>query len=295
MKRYIVTGASGVVGSALLEKAAGRTDIEMVALTRGDIAGCGQMPNVRWAQTDYSEESLTRLFEGADAVFHLAGTKGDKTELSDFEGDLVMAENLLDAAVKCEVPCVIYASSRLIYCDPETVPWKEEMAPAPRTAYGINKVRCEELCRRYSEQHGLTTVAVRIAQVLSETDHMRNMVNVFRDLASQGKQLTVIGKSMAKRQYIYSRDLAEILIRLTSAGISGFNIVNIGMEQSYTNLEIAEAFNRAYGSDVPVNYDDSRPETITPSMMDVSKMTALTGFIPGDMDSSLSDMAARMR
>ena len=67
------------------------------------------------------------------------------------------------------------------------------------------------------------------------------------------------------------------------------------MEGAYTNYEIAEAFNRAYGNETPVNYDDSKTETITPSIMDVSRMKALTGCVPREMDSALADMAERQK
>ena len=119
------------------------------------------------------------------------------------------------------------------------------------------------------------------------------MVNVFRDLAEKKQQLTVIGKSAARRQYIYSRDLADVIFSLISADISGCCIVNAGMEGAYTNLEIAEAFVKAYGIPEPVKYDDSAPETITPSYMDVSRMKELSGVVPREMSEVLADMAAR--
>lgn len=292
MKRIVVTGASGVVGNAILEKAAGRDDVEIFALSRStelpESAG-----NISWANTDYSEESLMPLLSGTDAVVHLAGIKGTKTELYEYDEDMRMAEALLKAAAANRVGTFIYASSRLVYGDPEKVPWTEDTEPDPRSAYGKNKLRCEELCRRYSEEYGLRTVILRIAQVLSEKDHMRNMVNVFRDRAEKKQHLTVIGKSAARRQYIYSRDLADIIYSLIPAGGSGCCVVNAGMEGAYTNLEIAESFGRAYGIPEPVNYDDSAPETITPSYMDVSLMKELTGYVPREMDEVLSDMAAR--
>ena len=292
MSRIVVTGASGVVGDAMLEKAAGRDDINVLALSRssGHPESAG---NISWANTDYSEESLMPLLSGADAVVHLAGIKGIKTELHEYDEDMHMTEALLKASVASGVGTVVYASSRIAYGDPEKVPWTEETVPDPRSAYGKNKLRCEQLCREYSEKYGLRVIIVRIAQVLSEKDHMRNMVNVFRDLAEKKQQLTVIGKSAARRQYIYSRDLADVIFSLISADISGCCIVNAGMEGAYTNLEIAEAFVKAYGIPEPLKYDDSAPETITPSYMDVSRMKELSGVIPREMDEVLADMAAR--
>lgn len=301
MKTIVVTGAGGVVGSAVLERSALNEDLKVTALTRKEItekgsdAAADKTPNVTWRSTDYSQESLEEIFRGASAVIHLAGTKGDKTELEDFAGDLVMAGNILRAAEICGVRSMVYASSRLVYVNPDNIPWTEDTPPEPVTAYGINKVRIEELCRSWCDEHDMSITAVRIAQVLSEEDHMRNMVNVFRELAREGKELKVIGKSKARRQYIYAPDLADILLILAGIEDPGFRIVNAGMEGAYTNFEIAESFNRAYGNKTPVNYDDSKPETITPSIMDVSRMTALTGCVPREMDSALADMAERQK
>ena len=294
MRKIVVTGASGVVGSALLEVAGRCPDVSVLALSRRANPE-GSRENISWAETDYSGESLMTLLQGADAVIHLAGIKGTVKELEGYDEDMRMTENLLRSSAANGVRTFVYASSRLVYGDPEKVPWTEDLVPDPRSAYGLNKVRCEKLCAKYSEECGLRTVVVRIAQVLSEADNMRNMVNVFRELARENKQITVMGKSVARRQYIYSRDLAEIIWELAWSEGSGYCIVNAGMEKAYTNLEIAEAFNKAYGNTEPVKYDDATAETITPSIMDVSSMLHLTGTVPRDMDETLSDMAARQR
>ena len=122
-------------------------------------------------------------------------------------------------------------------------------------------------------------------------EKVRNMMSVFLEKATRGEQLKVIGESRAKRQYIYVRDLAEIICRLAlensaASGRTGQEVINAGMEQAYTNLEIAQAFSEVYGLPEP-EYDDSKPETITPSIMDVSKMVERTGFRPRDMRAAL--------
>jgi hypothetical protein len=82
-------------------------------------------------------------------------------------------------------------------------------------------------------------------------------------------------------------------MKMIDANVKGCTVVNAGMEKAYSNLEIAQAFNRAYCSSEPVNYDDSKPETITSSVMDVHRMIGITGIIPRDIDQVLADMALR--
>ncbi|MBQ6151633.1 MAG: NAD(P)-dependent oxidoreductase [Mogibacterium sp.] len=293
MKTVVVTGAAGMIGGAVLEELSKDNDVRIVALSRSDRSGGGSAGDIVWKKTDYSQADLEKILDGADAVVHLAGVKGDKTELSDFDGDILMTENILKAMETCGVRRMIYSSSRLVYADPKTIPWTEDTPPKPASAYGINKLRTEDLCREHCEKNGLQITAVRIAQVISENDRFRNMINVFRDLSIEGRPLTVIGKSVAKRQYLYAGDLAKIIHILISDGHDGFTLMNAGMIQSYTNLEIAEAFGKAYGNDAPVSYDDSKPETITDSVMDVSRMIGMTGFTPMDMARSLEEMAKK--
>ena len=177
---------------------------------------------------------------------------------------------------------VIYASSRMVYSGEDAIPWKETDNPAPNSLYGISKMEGENLCSYYSRKYGFGSTAVRIAQVMGTGEKVRNMMSVFLEKAAGGEQLKVIGKSRAKRQYIYVKDLAEVFCRIALADSKGQNVINAGMEQAYTNLEIAQIFSESFGLPQP-EYDDSKPETITPSIMDVSKMIEETGFIPRDM------------
>lgn len=289
--RIAVTGANGFVGRYLLDVLAKDGNVSVLALSRRTMPEDCNASNCIWAVTDYSEDSLRDLLSGFDAVIHLAGTKGDKKDLKDFDSDFEMMRNLLDAVAKNKVRKILYASSRIVYGNPDTVPWKESYEPEPRMAYGVNKARCEELCRKYSKRHGIETASVRIAQVLGKGEGTKTMINVFQDLAREGRELTVIGKSVAKRQYIYAGDLAEILYMLAVNDYPDIHIVNAGMERAYTNLEIAEIMNRAYGNEAGINYDDSKPETISPSYMDVSILTKEMGYTPMDMEQALNVMA----
>ena len=85
------------------------------------------------------------------------------------------------------------------------------------------------------------------------------MINVFQTLAKEGKELTVIGKSVARRQYIYTKDLAAILKKLALMEDAP-KVVNAGMIKAYTNYEIACLINQAYKNKTPVNYKDEEPE-----------------------------------
>ncbi|MDO4869032.1 MAG: NAD(P)-dependent oxidoreductase [Bacillota bacterium] len=274
--KIIVTGAGGFVGRPVMHKLNSIPEIEAVPLSR--------------KTTDYSVKSLREVFRDAEAVIHLAGVKGGSGSITDFHVNEEITENILISMGEEKVGRIVFASSRLVYSDPLKIPWKEDSPLEPMTMYGISKVACESLCRLYATRYGFTYANVRIAQVLGPDEGARNMMNVFLDTSLQGGQLRVQGKSIAKRQYIYVEDLADILCSLAMDDSGESLTLNAGMPAAYTNLEIARLINQVFGNDTPIEYDDSFPETIQSSEMDVSNLIKKTGSAPRDMEQALKDL-----
>lgn len=277
--KIAVTGASGFVGRSVAENLIEK-GVEVIPISR--------------KSTDYSVDSLTQILQGVKKVIHLAAVRGGDGAMVDYHDNERITENLLRAMAEAGTEQIIYASSRMVYSGEENIPWKETDIPAPNSLYGISKMEGENLCSYYSRKYGFNSTAIRIAQVMGTGDKVRNMMSVFLEKAARGEQLKVIGASKAKRQYIYVKDLAEVIGRIALAGgqapgSAGQDVINAGMEQAYTNLEIAQAFSDVFGLPAP-EYDDSKPETITPSIMDVGRMVERTGFHPRDMRDALEDI-----
>lgn len=274
-----VTGASGFVGRSVMERLDSTPEVKTVPISRSNC--------------DYSVDSLRRLLEGADAVIHLAGVKGGTGSICDFHVNEAITENLLIAMGEEKVGKIVFASSRLVYSDTERIPWEEGQPLDPPNMYGISKVACESLCKLYSKKYGFSYAVARVAQVLGFGEGVRNMMNVFLENGLNHAQITVMGKSVARRQYIYVDDLAEILCRLAEGQASG--VFNAGMAEAYSNYEIADLINSAFDNPTPINYDDSFPETIQSSIMDVRRMIDATGYVPRDMKLALEDMYRKQK
>ena len=287
--RIAVTGASGFIGTELLSGLKKRKGIKVTAITRGGSARADS-PFCTWKETDWSVKSLTEALEGADAVIHLAGVRGTGSDPAEYAVNTEMTRNLLEAMTAAGTKRIVFASTISVYDDENGIPWKEDSALKGRTMYGESKISCERLIREYAAKGGFTYGIVRIAQVLGEGEKRRGMMNVFIDTAASGGTLRVMGRSEAKRQYIYVKDLAEILAMLAEGSggpDAGKNIiVNAGMPDAYTNLEIAKMVNAVFGNTTPIEYDDSFPETIRSSHMDISRLEKL-GYTPLDMEAAV--------
>jgi len=290
--KIAVTGATGFIGSEVVEQLLKIPGIEVTALSRrsheAEFGGA-----VRWVASDYSAGQLTEQLQGADAVIHLAAVRGTSGGIADYQVNETLTESVLLAMGEAGVKRIVFASSIAVYSDTDRIPWTEDMALTPKTLYGITKAACEHLCIYYGRQFGFSYSIVRVAQVLGTGEKKRTMMNVFMDTASEGGEIHVMGRSFAKRQFIYCRDLAAILCRLAQEVDGPGRIINAGMPAAYTNLEIAEIVNRVFENDTPIDYDDSTPERIESSEMDIHRLREELGFDPDTMEEALEDIRKR--
>ena len=290
--KIAVTGVSGFIGTELLAELQNTKNIEIIAITRGG-SEHADTPFCEWRETDWSVESLSKALDGADAVIHLAGVRGTTSDPADYVINETMTENLLKSMINDEVKRIVFASTISVYDDVDEIPWTEDCILKGRTMYGESKINCEGLIWEYAANYGFTYGIVRIAQVLGEGEKRRGMMNVFLDTAREGGTIKVMGRSEAKRQYIWVKDLAKILVML-AAGEGDFDagsdiIINAGMPNAYTNLEIAQIVNKVFDNKTPIEYDDSSPETIKPSFMDIAKLKN-HGYTPLDMEEALREL-----
>ena len=175
----------------------------------------------------------------------------------------------------------------MVYNDDSLMPWTEDAPLKGRSCYGDSKANCERIIREYAGKHDITYGIARIAQVLGEGEKRRGMMNVFLDTARDHGTIKVMGRSVLKKQYIYVKDLVEVLTIL-ALGDENYSadsnmIVNVGMPEAYSNLEVAQIVNEVYGNPAPIDYDDSYPEKGRPFHMDISRLRKELGYEPLDM------------
>lgn len=288
--KIAVTGASGFIGTEILEELQKREDVEVTALTRSREHSRKNSVRCIWKQTDFSVESLKTLFQGVDVVIHLAAVRGTAGCISDYHANETITENILIAMGEEKVKRIVFASSIAVYSDTETIPWREDSLVEPKTLYGITKASCEYLCRYYAKKYGFAYSIARVAQVAGLGEKRKGMMNVFIDTARQHGRIRVMGKSTAKRQYVYVKDLAVAMAAMAEAEGQESGIVNVGMKQAYTNLEIAQAVNQVFENEMPVDYDSSTAETIESSQMDVTCLEKEYGLILADMEQTFRNI-----
>jgi nucleoside-diphosphate-sugar epimerase len=162
--RVVVTGASGNVGTSLLEQLAGEDSVEAVvgaARRRPDV----ELPKVEWVTADVAHDPLDDLLRGADTVVHLAWLfqPTHRPEVT-WQSNVVGTQRLLEAAARAEVGKVVLASSVAAYSprhDDEPVDESWPTHGGGPASYAREKAYVERLLDDF-ESHNPATAVVRM-------------------------------------------------------------------------------------------------------------------------------------
>jgi nucleoside-diphosphate-sugar epimerase len=161
MKRVLLTGAAGGVGSALRKYAAGRYDF--VFLDRVPTPGepgalVGELEDL---------ESLKNAAAGCEAMVHLGGCPGDKDFMSVLlPSNIIGGYHAFEAARRAGVKRMVFASTLQVDNGwREQRPLKPGLPRFPTNLYGVTKCFGEDLGRVYSSNFGLSVICLRFGWV----------------------------------------------------------------------------------------------------------------------------------
>jgi len=270
----VIVGGGGFLGAnlALALRAQG-AEVRAFGRTRYFDA---PLKGVRWMGGTLDDmQKLSNLIDGADVVFHLAGTStpasAEANRLEDVKGSVLGTINLLDLCRTLKVDRVIFTSSGgTVYGDAPDAPFTEKTLPQPISSYGINKLSAEFYFQLYNTTYGMKNVVLRIANPFGPYQHgLKNqgVIPIFMRKALAGEPLRIWGDGSVTRDYLFGEDVAQAMI--AAATYTGpeavFNIgsgVGRSLNEVIGNLEtvlarqIAVEYRPARGLDVPVSVLD---------------------------------------
>lgn len=165
-KTVLITGATGFVGSRLVERLVLGTDYQVKAMVRRftgpGLARLSRLP-VELVLADLLDpEALAKAAKNCDVVIHCAyGSSGNSEQRKQIT--ISGAENVLQAALQARVQKVIYLSSAAVHGRSPQGPVVEEASPFGKDSdvYSVSKIEAEKVVWRYHQEHGLPVVVFR--------------------------------------------------------------------------------------------------------------------------------------
>lgn len=285
----LVTGIGGFIGSHVARHL---IDRRHAVVGLDDLSGGFEHNIPEGAQFELGSigdrEFTGRLFEEHrfDAVYHLAAYAAEGLshfiKRFNYENNLVGSANLLAHAVNYETKLFVFTSSIAVYGAGQ-LPMREDLAPDPEDPYGIAKLAFERELRVTGRMFGLPYVIFRPHNVYGEgqnvADRFRNVVGIFMRQALRGEAMTVFGDGLQTRAFSHIDDVAPLIAEVVDRTDCWNEVFNIGADQPYTVLEIAEAVGRALGVEPRIRHLEARNEVMH-AYADHSKLRRFFGERP---------------
>ena len=250
LKKVLVTGGAGYVGSVLVPKLLqanyGVRVLDLYIYGEHVLDSVKNHPNLEEIKGDIRDiKLLEEIMPGCDSVLHLACISNDPS--FELDPDLGKSINydafrpLVKISKDNGINRFIYASSSSVYGVKKEENVTEELSLEPLTDYSKYKALCEEILNQYQTPE-FTTVIVRPATVCGYSPRLRLdlTVNILTNHAVNLGKITVFGGGQ-KRPNIHIEDITDLYIDLLSRpkDLVAAKVWNAGYE-NHRVREIAE-------------------------------------------------------
>jgi len=259
MKRILITGGAGFLGSHLCERLL-RDGHDMLCVdnfctgSKTNIAHLSSNPYFELMRHDVTFP----LYVEVDRIFNLACPASPihyqhdpvQTTKTSVHG----AINMLGLAKRVKAR-IFQASTSEVYGDPEEHPqpesyWGRVNPIGPRSCYDEGKRCAETLFFDYQRQHNMDIKVVRIFNTYGPRMHPNDgrVVSNFIVQALRGDDITIYGDGSQSRSFCYVDDMIEGFVRMMDSEPGFTGPVNMGNPDEFTMLELAENVLKLTGS-----------------------------------------------
>ena len=239
VKRLVITGASGLVGTELIDTVLKNSEYEITLVSTHPDALAKKYKYCSKVSCLSIEEFEQNIVENCHCIVHLAFARNkDPRSLAQA---LEYTQRVLTVAKRINVPSFINISSQSIYGDIHEPLWREDYDAAPDHLYALGKYSTEKMTQLALGGTVTNWTNIRLASVCERA----RFVNAFVKNVINGTPITIVGGKQ-KVSFIDVRDVAGALYRVIEKceTIKYKDVYNLGTGRQDSIVEIAEQVNR---------------------------------------------------
>ncbi|PCK19920.1 UDP-glucose 4-epimerase [Bacillus pumilus] len=275
MKKVLVTGGSGFIGSHTVEKLIEK-GYEAIVL---DNFSTGRKENIAHLSVQCIEEDITKpeVVEiikqiAPDYIIHLAAQVSVAVSVKDYiydqEVNIKGSLHVIKAASEIGVKKVIFASSAAVYGDPVYLPVDTAHPLQPGSPYGLSKLTVERYLEMAKSLYHVDSCILRYSNVYGPRQDALGeggVVSIFSDQFAKHEAPVIFGDGEQTRDFIYVGDLAAANVAALSAQSNV--CLNISSGDSITVNELFQTMKRVTKSHLEPIYKPQRAGDIVHSTL----------------------------
>ncbi len=286
MLKYLVTGGCGFIGSHVSDRLL--EEGHQVRILDNLINSSKQYlpPQAEFMNGSITDDAiLKQALQGVDGIFHLAALVSVTDSVAHWhenhQVNCAATIRLLELASGLPI---VFASSAAIYGDTPELPQREETIPRPLSPYAIDKLTCEMHAKLAWDLYRTPSASFRFFNVYGPRQNPSSpysgVISKFADLLAHHAPITIYGDGNQRRDFVYVKDVAEILVQTMSPNLSGAHIYNLCTGHSISINELADLMGQIAGITIKKEYAPSRAGEILVSCGDPSKALKTLGLQP---------------
>lgn len=295
MKRILVTGAAGFIGSNLTRSLLNKGNVQIIGLDNFDDFYSREQKE-RNMSSFISNQDFS-FFEGdirnmddllalpeIDVIVHLAAKAGVRPSILNpvlyQEVNVAGTQNLLEFARQKGIKQFVFGSSSSVYGINEHVPWTEEEKLMPISPYASTKLSCEMLGHVYSHLYGIRFLALRFFTVYGPAQRPDLAIHKFFNSILKGDAIPVFGDGSTSRDYTFVEDTIQGIQAAIDYKDTDFEIINLGNRQTVTLSQLIEAIENVCGKKAIVDRQPEQPGDVPQTYANIARAQKLLNYHP---------------
>jgi GDP-L-fucose synthase len=278
--RILVTGAAGLMGSALVEHLLGQGYENVIPLARADC----DLVDTSATFAEFERRRPDHVFHAAARVYGIMVNLKNQGPL--FYDNCMINTNVIEASRRAGVRKITVMGTGSVYPFPSPgLPLKEDMIfmgrpHAAQAGYASAKLAMLAMLEAYQDSYGLEWAYIVSANLFGPRDRfdtengnaVPSLIRKFHDAKMNGGKVIVWGDGSAQRDFVYIKDAARIALGIMG-GIKG--PVNMGSGQICRIRDVVDALAEITGLGDRIEWDRTKPNGQAYRAYDLSKIEAL--------------------
>jgi UDP-glucose 4-epimerase len=319
MKKIIITGGAGFIGSHLIEKVI-NTQVEEILVIddlstgkKENLSKFNDSKKIKFIDKKIEDiENLDEIFNGYDFCYHLAAGVGVQYIMENLSKSLLTnilaTHEVFEACKKNDIPVLVTSTSE-VYGVSEDKEWTEEsrslIGPTTklRWSYAASKMIDEFLALSEYEEGKLNPIIVRLFNIIgpNQLSEYGMVVPKFIDAALNNNDIVIHGDGSQSRSFTWVDDVTNYFIKLAEMKAYG-EVFNIGQTQEITIKNLAKLIIETCNSDSKIEYIKHEEvfgdkfEDPTRRTPNIDKIVKFTGMSPTkNIDSMIKEIVAHKK